>query len=89
MYNERVVQRYLRKYKDLVLYHKLCQRQYRLERAIIPGYPLTPEQQQEAEAINALKTKCMLAAEKQCRKLHMGEVQFSDKLAEVVKQIAF
>ena len=46
-------------------------------------------QQQEAEAIDALKTKFMLQAEKKCRKIYAGQVEYSLKLGLEVKRIDF
>jgi hypothetical protein len=53
------------------------------------GLPLTPEQAQAAKAIDILRTKCMLKAERWCRKLRMGAIQFSPTLAKAIKDLAF
>jgi hypothetical protein len=42
---------------------------------------------QEAEAIDYLKTKCMLRADKHCRKLKKGEVEFSSATIGPIKSI--
>ena len=83
--DKRVEDRYLKNYRVKVEYHKLRQRQFRLERTVIPGVALTGRQQQEAEAIDALKTKFMLQAEKKCRKIRAGQVEYSLKLGLEVK----
>ena len=50
---------------------------------------MSPQQCQEANAIDTLRTKCGLCAEKKCRKLKMGAVDYSLEMARHVKQIAF
>ena len=57
--------------------HSLFERQFRLEASITPGMPLTQEQEIEAEDIDRIRTRCMLSAEKRCRKLRMNIVAHS------------
>ena len=71
------VKKYLRVYKQEILKSKLPAQQFRLKKAASPGVPLTPEQVNEAEAIDLLKTKAMLKAERRCKHLFMGTVSFS------------
>jgi len=47
----------------------------------MPGQPLTPQQQLEYEEINTRKTQAMQQAERKCRKLKMGAVEWSPQLA--------
>ena len=60
---------YQRKYKQLCIQHNLFQRMFALEAAILNqmGQPPTPEQATEANTIDNLKTRAMLAAAKKCR----------------------
>jgi hypothetical protein len=47
---------------------------------------LSPEQEQEMERINKISTEGMLYAKKKCRKLAMGEVDFSPELNKAWQQ---
>ena len=85
----KTVDKYLKIYERLIDFHSLPQRQFTLEASTSYGVPLTAQQAQEAEAINCLRTRCMLKAEKRCRKLRMGRIDFSPKLAKYLNQIAF
>ncbi len=85
----KVVEKYLNVYEQLVDKHQLLHRQIKLERSILYGVPLTPAQVQEAEAIDALREMCMRKAEKRCRSLKMGAVQFSEATSVPLKQIDF
>jgi hypothetical protein len=58
-----IVDKYLALYEELIHRHDLIERQIQLEASTQVGLPLTPEQAQEAEAIDILRTKCMLKAE--------------------------
>ena len=81
--------RYLDLFTCKVNQWKLKERQFKLEASTTPGVPLTPAQKQEADAIDYLKTKAMLWAEKKCRKLRMGNVAFSVAVSEPIKRIQF
>ena len=85
----KTVDKYLKIYERLIDFHSLPQRQFTLEASTSYGVPLTAQQAQEAEAIDCLRTRCMLKAEKKCRKLRMGRVDFSPKLAKYLNQMAF
>jgi hypothetical protein len=69
LYDQKCVKRYLDSYQTQIELYHLPKRQFQLERKTKPNVPLTPTQIQEAEAIDYLKTKCMLRADKHCRKL--------------------
>ena len=84
-----VVHKYLSRYRRLILEHDLERRQFALEASTQYGVPLSPGQIQEAEALDVIRTKCMLRAEKKCRKLRMGRVDFSPTVAQCLKRIAF
>ena len=86
---EEVTKRYLDIYEKEILKYNLPARQFYLESTCRYGVPLTPEQQQEAEAIDILRTRCMLKAERKCRKLRMGRVNFSPAVNEILKTLAF
>lgn len=85
----KVVKKYKTTYRKAVDKHQLRQRQFRLENSTRYGVPLTPQQCNEAEAIDNLREKCMRRAEKKCRHLKMGAVQFSEAIAIPLKKIAF
>ena len=85
----KVVDKYLAVYEKAITALNLPERQFNLEAQCTPGTPLTQEQQTEAEAIDRLRTRCMLKAEKKCRKLRMGMVQFSPELDLSLKRLAF
>ena len=87
--NSRVVDKYLNEYESLIEAARLPQRQQALNLSIQTGKPLTQIQRDEAEAIDALKTKLMLKAEKKCRKLRMGEVSFSEATEKPRREVAF
>ncbi|CAB9522814.1 unknown protein [Seminavis robusta] len=90
LHDSRTTKKYLDKYESLVEQkHNLRLRQFSLEASTTYGYQLSPCQQQEAEAIDFLKTKSMLLAEKKCRKLKMGRVGFSEATEQPKKRIAF
>ena len=89
LHDSKVTKRYLKEYENLTTQHNLRARQFRLEASTTYGTPLTEAQTLEADAIDTLRTKCMLQAEHKCRKLHMGGVQFSPALDTLLKQLAF
>ncbi len=76
--DSRTTEKYLEHYDKLVAHHNLIKRQAKLSSQLQYGTPLTPQMIQEAEAIDVLKTQCMLKAEHKCRKLRMGAVAFSE-----------
>lgn len=77
LYDSRTTTKYLDKYEEKLHQRQLIPRQIRLLKTAKYGKPLTPYQAREANAIDCLKTKAMLSAEKKCRKLKMGGVAFS------------
>lgn len=87
--DSRTTKRYLDLYGKYVEQHRLLPRQRRLNAAIQYGRKLTRRQAQEADAIDALKTKLMLRAESKCRKLRMGAIAFSEATAQPRRQIQF
>ena len=88
-WNTKCMNKYLDKYEEYVAKDKLSHRIFRLEANTPYGvYPI-PDQCQEAEAIDHLKTKHMLKAETKCRKLRMGQVDFSEATDGPVKRIDF
>ena len=87
--NKKLVNKYLDAYEKLIKSHKLPQRQFALEAHTAVGTPLTTEQKQEADAIDVIRTKCTRKAEKQCRKLKMGMVDFSPDIALPLREIIF
>ena len=89
LHNSKLVERYLREYEKLIINESLCKRQFSLKATTSYGVPLTPAQAQEAEAIDVMRTKCMLKAEKKCRKLKMGMVDFSPEIAQSLNMLAF
>ena len=85
----KTTERYLDRYEELTQNHKLLPRQFKLESTTSYGTPLTPTQQTEAEAIDTLRTRCIKTAEKKCRKLKMGQVDFSEAISVPTKHIAW
>ena len=59
----KIVENYLKECERLIAHHQLEQRQCALESSTIMGAPPSSEQQQEAEAIDAPRAKCVLKAE--------------------------
>ena len=89
LHNPKLVEKYLRKYESLIDDANLLQRQFALEDSTQYGTPLTQAQAREAEAIDVMRTKCMRKAEKHCRKLKMGMVDFSPEISSCLNQLAF
>ena len=87
--DSKVTDKYLDKYEQLLQENRVCARQFKLEASAIPGRPLTQAQCDEANTIDDLRTKCMKKAEKKCRHLHMGAVQFSLKTEQPRCRIRF
>ena len=85
------VVKYQKHLKKLCHQHKLFEQQYALETAVLssPDSPLTPAQIKEANTIDNLKTRLMLASEKRCRKIRAGEVDHSDKTGQAGRAIRF
>ena len=64
---------------------------YALEQAVLssPGQPLTPQQAQKADSIDKLRTQARLSAEKKCRKLRTGKVEYSPDTMAPGKELCF
>jgi hypothetical protein len=77
LHNKPVVKRYQKLALKYLTQENVFARQYLLETEIIPGVPLNPRQARCAEKIDEDRTRCLLKAEKKCRKKRMGAVQFS------------
>jgi exonuclease III len=89
LWDKRCVARYLDSYQKQIDHHRLPQRQFRLEQSTRWGIPLTDAQAQEAEAIDTLKTKCSNRADRHCRKLKKGEVEFSEATIVPIRLIVW
>ena len=87
--NSKIVRRYLTEHSSLVKKNHLLHWQKRLDESITPGQPLTPNQANLADGIDVLKTRYMLKAEKKCRKLRMGKVDFSEDTEKPRRQATF
>ncbi len=82
-------EKYIKILTRLLDEHYLFQRQFLLEAQLTPNTPLTRAQAKEANEIDAIRTKCMLKAERKCRKKFFGSVDFSAAVDEPRKRIAF
>ena len=82
------VKRYNRILKQLLLQHKLFQRQYQLEQDTATNY-MSPAHLQEANTIDNLTVQCQHQAEKQCRKIRAGAIHFSIATAMPRRRIKF
>ena len=83
------VKRYTSRCEQYVDEKRLCSRQFQLEREVTAGIPLTPDQILRANNIDRDRTHAMLKADKKCRKMYMGAVEFSNAVDLPVKQIEF
>jgi exonuclease III len=72
LYDSKTTTKYLDTYQSILHEQRVIPRQIRLQKTIRLGVPLLPIQAREADAIDSIKTKAMLRAEKKCRKLKMG-----------------
>ena len=75
LHDPRVVKRYLKKLHSLFTYHKVYEKLAELASSIT--YPMTIEMQEAYESLDRIRTQCMVAAERVCRKLCMGAVPYS------------
>jgi exonuclease III len=89
LWDSRCVSQYLDSYQKQIEHYNLPQRQFRLEQSTRWGVPLTGAQVQEAEAIDFLKTKCSNKADRHCRKLKKGEVEFSQATIVPIRLIVW
>jgi len=79
---------YLHWYKMVCCKHNLFEHARVLWKSVQDGTPLTLEQMMEFENSNALCTKRMNDAEKHCRKMKMGAIEWSPNLALAWDRIA-
>lgn len=75
--DSKATQKYLRIYENLVQRSGLAERVRALEAQIVPGQRLSAAQRRTAERLDEERTRYMNKAEKKCRKLRMGAVEFS------------
>jgi len=75
---------YIHSYKQFCIQNKLFDCGKLLWQSVKTGQSLTIEQMIEFEAIDALCMKGMNIAEKQCRKMHMGAIEWSPQISAVV-----
>jgi len=73
----RVVKKYMQRYDQYLVENNLYKRASDLEKNVREGVALTMIQKKEFEAIDRLRIQGMQLAEKQCRKLKMGKVEWS------------
>ena len=86
--DSKATKRYMDEYRRRINKLNLPARQFALEQSI-QNDALTPEQATEADLIDKLNTIAMLKAERKCRKLKMGAVQFSEATEHPRRAIAF
>ena len=72
----RVMKKYLNIYHKYLIQHNLYKRASKLEQDIKQGEPLTDRQQREYEWIDATRFKGMMLAERKCRKLRAGYMEW-------------
>lgn len=84
----RIVARYKQHLHSLLQQNEIIGQTERLL-ASITDKPLTPEQQQAFEQIDKCKTLAMKLAEKQCRKLRMGEIPWTPELQRIQNRIEY
>jgi len=68
--------------------HNLFEHARVLWKSVQDRTPLTLEQMMEFENLDALRTKGMIDAEKHCRKMKMGAIEWSPDLTLVQDRIA-
>lgn len=83
----RIVKKYLKTLDGFYKKHKVYQRANKLFREF--QNPLTPQQQEEYEALDQLRVRGMHLAEKKCRKLKMGQRKWCPQFAEARKKINY
>ena len=83
----RVVHKFNSEYSKLLSLHRLPEAINNLNSTI--NYTLTPQQQTEFERIDSLRTKCLLRAERKCRKLKTGNIEFSPTIQHQRNLIRF
>ena len=83
----RTVAKFNTRYNSLLLHHKLPQALANLQSSAT--IPLQPEHQQEYERIDRLRVRSLLLAEKNCRKLRTGNIEFSPTIQHQRNLIRF
>ena len=83
----RVVKKFNTLYHTLLLHHNLPQAISHLIQN--HSVPLTHAQQQEFERIDQLRVRCILKAERHCRKLKTGNIEFSPTIQHQRNLIRF
>jgi hypothetical protein len=83
----RVIQRFNMALKEFEKRHKLAQKIFQLEVTI--HYPATIEEQKQAELLFNLRRQEIAFADKQCRRLHTGEIPYSDTFAKLAAAQSF
>ncbi len=81
-----IVQRYIEIYETLAKSHNLQERVRLLEEKA--RYPLSPALATEYKKLDNIRCTITCQAEKQCRKLRKGQVDFSPELQQASRQIA-
>jgi len=79
---------YIEKYTTFCTQHQLFSRSCALWKEVREGTPLTTAQINEFETIDELRVKGMNLAEQKCRKLRMGQIDWSPDLATSRAKIA-
>ena len=85
--NPMIVENYVKKYEKLALQHKLPKWISQLPGAA--KAPFSPAMIQEYEAINNLRCHITAEAKRRCRKLHMGQVDFSPELQQANRKMCY
>ena len=83
----KVVEKYITDLQSLLSRHGIIEKANYLNEAIKDN--MTPDQVTLFEDVDAVITECMLIAERKCRKLRMGNIQYSPTLALHLNTINF
>ena len=91
MSNKKAVKRFQDRYLALAREHNLFKRTFALELVTIrhPGLELSEGQVKEANAIDNIKTRCMLEAVKKCRHIRAGAVDHSKTINDLASKVIF
>jgi len=84
----RIVAQYNQELEKALTTSKLSKRLQALEQ-VVTGHRLTQKQQQHLEAIDEETTKAKLTAERLCRKLTVGKVQWCPQLTKAIARILY
>ena len=83
----RSMDKYIKNLESLLDHANVVYQTMNLEQ--IPTIPLTDDDIQIYEEMHKIITRCMIQAEKKCRKLYMGGVSFSPELVNHLTLINF